>query len=672
MDKSDSEESSCEQPLSSNRYGFYEILNRSPAILFIWRVAPGEWPVEFVSENVERYIGYTATDFTSGRVSWPGITHPDDVARLEEEVKGYLESGCREWSQEYRLTTQSGEVRWFRDQNIVLTDAEGQFTHIQSIIMDVTEQRQAEQALKESEETFRNLAEQSPNMIFINQGGRLVYANHQCEAMMGYPREIIFTPDFDFMQVLTPESRDRVRENYQRHMQGQEVPPVEYTLIKQDGERLEAIVSTKLIQYGGSPAVLGTVTDITRRKQTEEALHQLNIELEARVQERTAELSAINERLSEEIRQRRKIDEKLRVSEGRYRLLVENASEEIYAFDAKGILTFLNTKASQTLGDEPEAFVGKSITELFPASWAEQQVEQIQMVIRTGKGQTLVVETVIQDQVKWYETSWVPLPLPGQTTRGVLVVARDITALKQAELQLNEYRDQIAKTERLVAAGTLSMMVAHELTQPLTVIQLSVQNALAALKTHADREVEDDLIDSLNQVTNATTIVNRFRTFARSSQDRPVEALQLEPLVTKILRITEEKAHRARLLITAQGLSRLPVIQACQADLEQLCHILVDNSIQAANGEADHHLQISGSVKEGLVKLVFRDDCGGIDPQLVDHIFEPFFTTKDPGQGTGLGLSIVERVIEELGGRITVKNQAGHGVVFSVYLPIEN
>ncbi|MBM4142798.1 MAG: hypothetical protein FJ225_04270 [Lentisphaerae bacterium] len=91
------------------------LLNRGPVVLFLWQIAEG-WPVEYVSENVSR-LGYSAQDFISGRVSWPGVTHPDDVPRLQAEVEGYLAGGVDEFAQSYRLMTPRGEVRWIEDNN---------------------------------------------------------------------------------------------------------------------------------------------------------------------------------------------------------------------------------------------------------------------------------------------------------------------------------------------------------------------------------------------------------------------------------------------------------------------------------------------------------------------------------------------------------------------------
>ena len=251
-----------------------DVVNRSPVLVLVWRVAPGRWPVEFVSSNVERVLGYTADELTSGHISWPDITHPDDVPRLEAEVAQYLARGQCEWSQAYRLITKSGQVRWFEDQNLALCDEDGQVTRIQSIVVDVTERKQAERALKESEEKFKNLAEQSPNMIFINQKGRVVYANVRCEEVMGYSREEFGAPEFDFLTLIAPESRSAIEDNFRRHMGGADVSPLEYQLLTREGRRIDAILATKLIRYEGAPAILGIVTDISERKQAERRLQE--------------------------------------------------------------------------------------------------------------------------------------------------------------------------------------------------------------------------------------------------------------------------------------------------------------------------------------------------------------------------------------------------------------
>ncbi len=137
---------------------------------------------------------------------------------------------------------------------------------------EIIERKQAEEVLRESEEKFRSLAEQLPNMIFINKKGRIIYVNRTCEEIVGYNKEEFYYPDFDFLTLIAPEFLDMIKENFRKHLEGKEVPPYEYVILTKEGKRIDAILTTKLIRYEGESAILGIVTDITERKKMEEEL----------------------------------------------------------------------------------------------------------------------------------------------------------------------------------------------------------------------------------------------------------------------------------------------------------------------------------------------------------------------------------------------------------------
>jgi len=162
---------------------------------------------------------------------------------------------------------------------VVVRDEEGNVNYYDGIVEDITERKEAEEALKESEEKFRNLSEQSPNMIFINRKGKIVYANKKCEELTGYSREEFYSPDFDYLELIEPEHRELVLKSFQKHMNGEDVEPVEYTLRTKNGVKIDAILTTKLIKSGGEEAILGIITDITEQKNAEKQLMQLNREL---------------------------------------------------------------------------------------------------------------------------------------------------------------------------------------------------------------------------------------------------------------------------------------------------------------------------------------------------------------------------------------------------------
>lgn len=164
---------------------------------------------------------------------------------------------------------------------ISLQDKLGKFIGNVAVYHDISQRKKAEESLKESEEKFRSLAEESPNMIFICRRGRVVYANKKCEDNMGYTKEEFYSPDFNFFSLCAPEYLEATRSAFDKHMSGEEIPSYEYALVTRDGKRIEAIIASKLIEYGGEKAILGIVTDITERKKMEDALRQDQDMLEA-------------------------------------------------------------------------------------------------------------------------------------------------------------------------------------------------------------------------------------------------------------------------------------------------------------------------------------------------------------------------------------------------------
>jgi PAS domain S-box-containing protein len=129
--------------------------------------------------------------------------------------------------------------------------------------------------LIKSDRTYRILAEKSPNMVFINIGGRIVYANNKCVQIMGYPKDILYSRDFDFISLIAPESRALVSENLKKHMDGEEVPPYEYKLLTSRGKEIIGLHSTKLINFGGKKGILGIITDITELRTAEKEIENL-------------------------------------------------------------------------------------------------------------------------------------------------------------------------------------------------------------------------------------------------------------------------------------------------------------------------------------------------------------------------------------------------------------
>lgn len=362
----------------------------------------------------------------------------------------------------------------------------------------------------------------------------------------------------------------------------------------------------------------------------------------------------------------------LRASEEKYRTLVESAGETIAVVDRDGIFQFMNKTAAARLGGRPEDLTGKSMWDLFPKALADRQAASVRRTIETGQGLNTIVLVDVADQQRWYNTTLEPIRDAGGDPQAALVIARDIDDLRQAQDRLEQYQQHMRQAERLASVGILSATVAHELTQPLTVIRLSIQSALARLKgTACPAAALEALRDGLDGVSDVASRVERFRNYARQSTQANPRHVRLGDVIGRTFRLLGERARTRRVALAAEGLEALPTIHADPKDLDQMCFALIENALQAADGQEDRRLTVKGQVKDRKIVLSFEDTCGGIRARNLGEIFQPFFTTKALGEGTGLGLCIVETTVSRLGGKISVETEASKGSTFRITLPPE-
>jgi PAS domain S-box-containing protein len=348
--------------------------------------------------------------------------HYRQLVRRSGQVEAVTEALVKKgsWQGELVATRKDGSTFDVQLSASMVRDKAGTPICMMSSFINISERKLAEGALQESEQKFRVLTEQSPNMIFINHRGRVVYANKKCEEVMGYTTEEFCSPDFDFLTLIAPESQELVKENLSRHMRGEEVPPFEYALLTKDGERIEALLATNLIQYGGETRILGTVTDITERKQANEELHK---------------------------------------SEYKYRTLVENLPQRIFLKDRNSIYVSCNTNFARDLKMHPDEIAGKTDYEFFPKPLAEQYMADDSKIIESGR----TAETEETYEVNGQELSVHILKTPvkdenGNIT-GILCILWDITERKRMEQQLKDYSDNLEQT---VAERTRELRSAQE------------------------------------------------------------------------------------------------------------------------------------------------------------------------------------------------------------------
>ncbi len=170
---------------------------------------------------------------------------------------------------EFKSVNAEGEVTWIELRVTPLKDENGNVTAALELAVPINERKKVEAALHLSEEKFRNLSDQSPNMIFINKRGRVVYANRKCEETTGYTQDEFLSPKFDFFSLCSSENIETMKSSFAMHLKGENVAPYEFTVVAKDGKKIEAIITTKLIDYENEQALLGIITDITKLKAAE-------------------------------------------------------------------------------------------------------------------------------------------------------------------------------------------------------------------------------------------------------------------------------------------------------------------------------------------------------------------------------------------------------------------
>jgi diguanylate cyclase (GGDEF)-like protein/PAS domain S-box-containing protein len=263
----------AEEKMQSVLAKLEHLLMASPTVLYSCRIDGDRFFPTFASENIKDLYGYEPGKLLENPDWWPEHIHPEDQQRIFAGLPSLFEKD--KLIHEYRFRLKNGSYRWIQDEINLLRNDKGEPGEVVGTWVDVTGRKEAEKSLKVSEEKFRGVTEESPNMIFINQEGQIRFANSQYEKTMGYSIGELCAPDFDFRCLIAPEHLDMVNANFARHMQGEEVEPYECTLITRDGRRLDTIHATKLVKYGQGQAILGTITDITERKQAEEKIMQL-------------------------------------------------------------------------------------------------------------------------------------------------------------------------------------------------------------------------------------------------------------------------------------------------------------------------------------------------------------------------------------------------------------
>ena len=408
------------------------------------------------------------------------------------------------------------------------------FQEVETLRARVAELEQAKRDLgqkqtpaqKQLEEIFSLIAN-IPDVIWTTDfKGNTTFISPNVERVYGYtPEEIYKEGDRLWFGRIHPDDVEKIKDAYKTLFEKGVRFDIEYRIKRKDGEWIwlhdRSVVT---YQKDGVMYADGVSSDVTECGEVEDAL------IEAK--EHTD-----------------------RVMEG--------ILEAIAIIDLDGIIRRVNSEFERGSGWKREEAVGKAIVELGVMS--EEESQRIEKKVKPklmNEGFVRDIETVVirRDGTKFPALmSWTLMrDAEGKPTR-IITVAKDITERLRREEELSIYREKMARTEKLASLGTLSATLAHELTQSLTVINLSIENSLAQLqKTSCLDTVTEALRDSLTEVSNAASIVDRFRNFARKSSEKPLSKVDLRSVADRIVRLLNESALRARVTLRLKGMDKLP------------------------------------------------------------------------------------------------------------------
>lgn len=604
------------------RYG--ELVEDLDAIA--WEFDLEAWRFTFVNQRAEAILGYPVRRWLEEHEFWERhVLHPDDRDWAIAFCAAATKRG-RNHEFDYRAVAADGRIVWLKDRVRVVTDQTGHPRLLRGVMVDITEERRAAETLRETEEKFRQIAENVREVFWIFDAGftETVYVSPAYEQLWGRSVESLYDDPRSFAAAVHPEDRHGIMHAMSAVAEAP-LHGIEYRVIRPDGTLRWAFSRGYPVRdaEGNVYRVAGTTTDITARKEAQE---------------------------------------RVEAAEARYRSLFENAPYAIYALGADGCFLELNPAGEQILELEPGAAIGRHFSTAIAPQSLQVATEGFQRVISGEADHIEFDEWVVQASggqrlVRVTESAlWEDGAIVG--THGV---ARDITGEYAKDRQLR-------RAERLATIGTLIGGVAHELNNPLQSISSFASLLLEAARSGEERE---DLETIQREALRASRIVSNLRLLARQARDEPGQRvdLDLNDVVRHVLKTRRYGLEVGNVALDTDLADDLPPVHGDRGQLEQVVLNLVVNAEHALEGAAVRRLSVRTRATDIGLSLAISDTGVGIAPDQLEHIFDPFFTTKAPGEGTGLGLSLVYGIVSEHGGAVHVESQPGKGSTLRVELP---
>lgn len=367
---------------------------------------------------------------------------------------------------------------------------------------------------------------------------------------------------------------------------------------------------------------------------------------------------------------RKQAEESLRMSENKYRMLLESLPQRIFYKDKNSVYVSCNINYARDLHITPGEIEGKTDYDFYPKFLADKYREDDKRVALSGKTDEVDEKYIIDGREMVVHTMKTPIKDEAGSAIGILGIFWDITEKVALEMEA-------IRTRHLASLGELSAGIAHEINNPLNGI---INYAQILLNRKGREDKEADILGKIVKEGHRTaTIVKNLLSFARPTGENETKVLaRIHEIISSTFALVGAQSRRMGITTKLNFPDTLPAILAHPQQIQQVFLNLISNAQYAlcekySAPSADKILEVSGETvtidNATYIKVVFCDHGTGIPPNVIHKITDPFFTTKPRNQGTGLGLSICHGIISDHGGKLLVESEEGKYTRVSVLLP---
>jgi len=622
----------AEKAIRESEGRFRSIAENIPGAVYMYYIFPdGTRSEQFMGPGLEDLIGKADKDDEGGEIDrLLNRVHPDDQEALHRAGDIALEKG-ETLDHEYQVKTNAGDYKWIRSIGRPTLMEDGS-VRWQGVLIDIDERRRAEEALRESEEKFREIADLLPQPIYeVDVKGEITFISRSGFELSGYTIED-FVNGVNALQIVIPRDRDRMKKNIKRILQGEELGGTEYTILRKDGAAFPVIVySTPVIRENKPVGLRGVIFDITERKQAEEAL---------------------------------------KASEEKFRSLFEDSRDTIFITSADGIMIDINSAGEELFGYTRSELLGMDVRQLYFDQ--NDRIQFVQEIIQTGFVRNYEIKFRRKDGegIECLLTATIKTADDGKTILFQGIIS-DVTETRKLE-------EQFRQSQKMEAVGRLAGGVAHDFNNMLSVIIGGSELAMRLLKPYdPSRQKFEEIHKAAEHATNLT---RQLLAFSRKQTLKP-KVLDLNKIIVNM-----DKMLR-RIIGEDVELETMPApdLWKVKVDPGQIEQVILNMAVNARDAMptggrltvetmnvelGDDYTRMRPGTKPGsYVMFTISDTGSGMTDEVKEHLFDPFFTTKESEKGTGLGLSTVYGIIKQSGGNIWVYSEAGKGSTFKIYLP---